>query len=122
MIRKCGWAALTALLLAVLSFCALADTEAADLTKKCRFETAVNSKKLAYMHNNNYRNYWDGGHNGEIRVTCPRHQFAQGVMLTFFKDPVPVRFEDDAGRVLAEYDQRYATDWIPFSEPVEGFA
>ena len=94
---------------------------AEDITKQCKFSTNVNSEKLRSMHNNNYRNYWDGGEQGEITVKCPKGQPAQGIMLTFFKDVSAVRIIDGSGSEIGRYDQRYATNWISFDRPVREF-
>ena len=110
-----------ACLIALLSVPALCEKTAADITQQCRFSTEVNSDKLRSMHNNNYRNYWDGGEQGKITVKCPKGQPAQGIMLTFFKDVSAVLIEDEAGNEIGRYNQRYATNWIPFDHPVREF-
>ncbi len=121
MIRHLIAALLAAALLCGALTALAADTGAADLTKKCRFTTSVNPKKLSYMHNGKHNNHWDGETDGEVTVTCPRQQKAQGIMLTFFRDVVPVQIVDADGGVLAEYSDPYATEWIPFSRPSAEF-
>ena len=98
-----------------------ADETAADLTAQCRFSTKINADHLAYMHNNKYINYWDGDSEGEIQVICPKGKPALGVMITMFKCAPQLRFEDEHGKLLAVYDQPYATDWVPFTQPASSF-
>ena len=119
--KRCLW--LTALILAFLSLTVAAGGEdmAQDLTKRCKYAANMTGAKLKHMYNNNYNNYWDSGESGEVRVTCPRGELAQGVMLSFFKDPVAVTVVDDDGEELARYEQPYATDWVPFSHPAKAF-
>ena len=114
-------AAVVLCLFMLSGYTALAEQNAEDITRGCRYSTNVNEDKLRYMHNNKYGNHWDGGEKGEIHVTCPSKRSAQGIMLSFFKDVSAVIVEDDAGNEIARYEQPYATNWIPFDYPVKAF-
>jgi len=108
-------------LLTLLIAGALAEKKAEDITSKCRFTSAVNDKKIKNIKSDNYKVYWDGGEKGSLRVTCPSGKKAQGVMVSVFRDVAEMTFVDTDGTILAEYRDRYATEYIPFALPSGDF-
>ena len=112
---------LALLFAALLCFCCASAEEAADITKECRISVTSNSDKAKMMLNDSYEHVWNGYRNGEIRVTLPQGELAQGVQLRLYRNDTEVVVTDADGNEIARTKVPYRTQWLEFDHPVSQF-
>lgn len=98
--------------------------EAKDVAAKCVIRLSVNKNARTDLLARSLARYWDGGADGEMTVTLPRDEKAQGVMLALYDSVTEIVIDSldaDAPEEIARYTLPYMNDYIPFSRPAHSF-
>jgi len=96
-------------------------SEAADLTAQCRITVTENPDKRRNMLNSDMKRSWNGGERGEILVTTPKGQKAQGVQVGLYGHDTALIALNAEGTVIARTKDAFRVQYLAFSEPCGSF-